>query len=113
MYIRHEIECIHIHLYIYSDISIYIYIYTFMYIRACVWIHHKALDYGYTLQNTPGFHVWNVTNQANCDGLREELDAVRFRRLLEDPRGWVRCRRLGRHHFNTQNYCNSCFFAIL
>ena len=86
MYIRHEIECIHIHLYIYSDISIYIY--TFMYIRACVWIHHKALDYGYTLQNTPGFHVWNVTNQANCDGLREELDAVRFRRLLEDV-SWV------------------------
>ena len=41
MYIRHEIECIHIHLYIYSDISIYIY--TFMYIRACVWIHHKAI----------------------------------------------------------------------
>lgn len=25
--------------------------------------------------------------QANCDGLREELDAVRFRRLLEDA--WV------------------------
>lgn len=46
----------------------------------------RPLDYG-SLQNTLGFHVWNVTNQANCDGLREELDAVRFRRLLEDPRG--------------------------
>ena len=32
-----------------------------------VLIHRDTLSYG----------------QANCDGLREELDAVRFRRLLE------------------------------
>lgn len=71
---------VYIYIYIYIDICIYVY--TFMYIPACVWIHHKAFDYG-SLQNTLGFHVW----KANCDGLREELDAVRFRRLLEDPRG--------------------------
>ena len=50
-----------------------------------------------------------------------------FAGCLRTPRGWVeetlqvmgekeelfRCRRNQLHHFNTQNDCNSCFFAIL
>ena len=102
-----------------------------MYIRACVWDSSEG-PWLCIFSKHPGISrlechqtVAFVADRPTATACGRNWMLCAFAGCLRTPRGgwkkrcrWLviwafRCRRLGRHHFNTQNDCNSCWKAIL